>query len=114
MFEDTTGLWIMSHAHKQRLSEKAFSVKLKNKTRGVILDYAFIDEDDTRWIIDFKVNTATTADELDLDYEIETYAKQLELYRYTLSQIENNIIRCGLYFPVSKVFWELPQGFNPQ
>jgi len=108
MFLDTKGQWIMSDEHTHRLSEKPFSLKLNNKVRSVVLDYAFVDENNIRWIIDFKINQATSAESLDLDYEINTYRKQLALYRYTLSQIEDREIRCALYFPVSQVFWELP------
>lgn len=109
IFVDSTGQWIMHEGHHHRLSEKSFGVKLKNKIRSIVIDYAFVDENNVRWIIDFKINQATTAEEVDLEYEINTYGKQLELYRYAFSQIENRAIRCALYFPVSQVFWELPR-----
>lgn len=108
-FDDKVGRWILNPAHKERWSEKAFMVKSKHTLQQMVIDYTFVDEQNIRWIIDFKINTAQTPDQLDMDYEIKTYQKQLERYRYTLSQVENREIRCALYFPVAKAWWELPQ-----
>lgn len=67
----------------------------------MIIDRTFIDEQGTRWIIDYKTgfHSGGGLDEY-LDREQERYSLQLEAYASVISRLETNSIRLALYFPL--------------
>ena len=96
---DTTGRWILSH-HRDARCEWPLTLH-DDLTHHYVIDRSFIDDDGTRWIIDYK-----TGDHLDgdtatfLDQEQERYREQLETYGRIVNQLDPGPIRLALYFPL--------------
>ncbi|MGD9590970.1 MAG: UvrD-helicase domain-containing protein [Candidatus Berkiella sp.] len=100
------GKWILSSNHLDRKSEWQLSVKKGDKTENIIIDCAFVDADNIRWIVDYKLTHQTMFSEADLKSEIEKYRTQLQKYQRALMLLENRVVRCGLYFPMAKQWYE--------
>lgn len=90
---DPIGQWILA-AHKEAQSEYALSMHELTES-NIVIDRTFIDEQDRRWIIDYKtMDTLLT----DIDQHVDTYKTQLIRYRDAFSQQEKREIKLGLYF----------------
>ena len=66
------------------------------------LDRTFVDEHDTRWVIDYKT-TSTAAEDLDsfVDQQVtERHRPQLEKYGALMSQLDSRPIKLAVYFPM--------------
>lgn len=107
---DSTGRWILERHHDARCE---WPLTLHDDiTRHYVIDRSFVDEDGTRWIIDYK-----TGDHLDgdisafLDQERERYREQLETYGRIVSLIDPRPIRLALYFPLFADWrvWDYPR-----
>jgi ATP-dependent helicase/nuclease subunit A len=99
--KDPRGLWIFSPLHTECRYEYDLSAVLKGKPLQVILDRTFIDNHNTRWIIEFKSSECSEAN-------LQTYQEQLLKYAQIISQKETREIRLGLYFPLSSFWKEWP------
>lgn len=96
---DERGKWIL-HKHHSSQSEYAVSTLLDNKLTNLIVDRTFIDEQGTRWIIDYKTSTFSHDDLNDfLANEQEKYLEKMQKYALALKEIGPQPIRLGLYFP---------------
>ena len=104
---DEKGKWILDKSHQQARSEFAISGLEAGKIKSLIIDRTFIDENNTRWIIDYKT-ASHEGGNLDafLDREQERYQAQLVRYAQYMSKIDDRQIRLGLYFPLLKGWWE--------
>jgi ATP-dependent helicase/nuclease subunit A len=103
--EDEVGRWTLA-AHTGARSEMALSAVLDSRTVHVVVDRTFVDEDGTRWIVDYKTSVHEGAGvEAFLDNEAERYRAQLELYGRVL-RLEDGLrpIRMGLYFPLLRAW----------
>lgn len=99
--EDERGRWILDTGHDDQHNEYAISGVFQSRVINVVIDRTFIDEDGTRWIIDYKTSRHEGADkERFLDHEQERYAEQLNKYAALISCIEDRPIKLGLYFPL--------------
>ncbi len=97
---DERGQWIL-YAHQEAKTEYALSAMIDNKVENIIIDRMFVDENNVRWIIDYKTASTPKQDkETFLKQEKETYRKQMEKYRNVIQLRENRLIRLGLYFPI--------------
>ncbi|TAM46746.1 MAG: DNA helicase UvrD [Gammaproteobacteria bacterium] len=98
---DTRGRWLLDAAHAETRSELALSGVLDGDIVNVILDRTFVDENGTRWIVDYKTS-AHEGGGLDefLDREQERYRFQLERYARLMARLDSRPIRLGLYFPL--------------
>jgi ATP-dependent helicase/nuclease subunit A len=86
--EDPTAQWILA-SHTDAKSEFALSTSHQR----IIIDRTFVDENNVRWIIDYKITSHVSK---------ELYQSQLETYAKILSQMEKRSIKLGLYFPLTK------------
>jgi len=79
---------------------------------NIVMDRTFVDEQEVRWIVDYKTGTHEGADvEGYLDRERERYRKQLERYAALLRSLDRRPIRLGLYFPLLNGWREwAPEG----
>lgn len=80
-----------------------------NGVQKVIIDRTFVDEDGTRWIVDFKTGDHSGGQvEAFLDSEQKRYEDQLNRYADIMARLEKRRIRVGLYFPMLKGWreWE--------
>ncbi|MBU0455581.1 MAG: PD-(D/E)XK nuclease family protein, partial [Gammaproteobacteria bacterium] len=93
MRQDPKGQWILS-PHRDAYSEYALSTVQNGQAKKYIIDRTFIDENGTRWIIDFKTNQG------DVEKEKARYQDQLETYARLMQKISKAPIRLALYFPM--------------
>lgn len=104
---DPKAQWIISPSQRDRRSEWALSVSLPHGVEHIIIDYAFIDESNVRWIVDYKlVQTQAFSKEA----ECEKYGPQLQRYSRALLKYEKRDVRTGLYFPLQQEWIELTEG----
>ena len=93
---DSRGQWILKN-HIDARSEFALSTPSKN----LIIDRTFVDENNVRWIIDYKTSTCLEESlESFLSTEKQHYEKQLLGYSQALTVLDSRPIRVGLYFPL--------------
>ena len=110
--EDERGRWALSTVHSKADSELALSCVENGTVVHIVIDRTFVDEEGTRWIIDFKASTHGGRLEDFLDEEQKRYREQLEHYAEVMSRKEDNPIMLGLYFPLLKGWreWSFPSG----
>lgn len=105
--EDSRGRWILDEQHKDAHSEYALTTFLDKEIRHFIIDRTFIDNNNIRWIIDYK--TANNHDQNDASFmenQIELHHPQLEQYAKLMQLMEKRPIKLGLYFPLCKGWHE--------
>jgi ATP-dependent exoDNAse (exonuclease V) beta subunit len=91
--------WILADHGNARAEYAISGVDQGEIVRGKV-DRTFVDEDGTRWIIDFKTSThAGGALEVFLDEEQRRYRDQLERYARLFAPA-GEPVRVGLYFPL--------------
>ena len=108
---DKKGRWILQ-AHSEFECEFAITTYQDHKTKQLIIDRTFIDENNKRWIIDYKTETPQALDlDLFLRLQQQQYAKQLQQYADALSQMDSRPIILALYFPLipNWITWEYTQ-----
>ena len=97
---DPKGRWLLA-AHEEQQSEYALSGVYRGAVVNIIIDRTFIDEQGTRWIVDYKASRHESGDvEQFLDLQQERYREQLEKYAAVMSTLDDRPIRLGLYFPL--------------
>ena len=111
MLNDEKGRWLLSGSHRQRQNEYPLSGVYDGKLVNVALDRTFIDQQGTRWIIDYKTSRHEGRDvEAFLDHEQRRYRPQLEKYGALMRQLGPEEIRLGLYFPLLRGWREWGLG----
>jgi ATP-dependent exoDNAse (exonuclease V) beta subunit len=109
VLQSDKALWMLG-PHEQAASELAMSGVIDGRIVNRIIDRTFIDEEGTRWIIDFKTS-AHEGGNLQgfLDQEQERYQPQLNEYAQMMGGLEQQpqVIRAGLYFPLMDAWREL-------
>jgi ATP-dependent exoDNAse (exonuclease V) beta subunit len=104
---DEQGRWILDPAHGNAHNELALSGILDGKLVNVVIDRSFVDENGTRWIVDYKSGRHEGTDaEAFLKRERERYAPQLERYVRLMSGWDRRPVRAGLYFPLLRAWQE--------
>ncbi len=106
--QDKRGQWILEQ-HKNAESEYAITAEIDGKFQRYIIDRTFIDNNNTRWIIDYK--TAIPADESMDDFlqrQMKSHQQQLNRYAKIMASLEQYPIKLGLYFPLCQgwIEWE--------
>jgi len=93
--EDERGRWILG-THREAHNEYRLTCVIGNRRREFVLDRCFVDDDDARWIVDYKTSRHEGADpDAFLDRERERYGAQLARY----AALFPGPSRRGLYFP---------------
>ncbi len=103
--DDERGRWLLAHRPDQAWSEYSLTtVGEDGRLERHILDRSFIDDEGTRWIIDFKSGRHEGGD-LDtfITAERKRYGDQLRRYRSLFEHLPQPI-RLALYYPL------LPEG----
>jgi ATP-dependent helicase/nuclease subunit A len=102
--EDKRGRWILA-ARREAHSEWALSGVSAGRLRNVKIDRCFLDEEATRWVIDFKTSSHEGADlEAFLEREMQRYRPQLEGYAALARELGPQPVRAALYFPLLGAF----------
>lgn len=101
---DSRGRWIL----ESHLNGEAEYALIDREGAQHIIDRTFVDDDNRRWIIDYK----TTLEDIDdaeqfLSMAQEKHAVQLDRYRKAFSSIEKREIRAGIYYPFQQLWIEI-------
>jgi len=95
---DPQGIYLLSR-HNQSVSELALERIEEGEFKSYIIDRTFIDDQGTRWIIDYKTSTHEGAGRDDfLKQQKQHYLTQLENYASLLAELETIPIKLVLYF----------------
>ena len=90
--------------HKEQKNEYALSCLENGTVNTYRIDRTFIDQDNVRWIIDYKT-TVTQTDNIAefIDQQIaERHHQQLQKYAELMSQMDARPIKLAVYFPLLK------------
>jgi ATP-dependent helicase/nuclease subunit A len=94
------GRWILSGEHQDSACELAISGLVEGKLVNAVIDRSFIDQDGTRWIIDYKSGYHEGGDlEHFFQEEAARYQEQLNVYRRLFEQLEDRPVRTALFLP---------------
>ncbi len=94
---DERGLWIIQK-HRYAESEFKLTSVIDQKAQSFVIDRTFVDDQDIRWIIDFKTSASD---------DMEKYKDQLHNYAAAMQIIDTRQIKLGLYFPLTQVWQEI-------
>lgn len=105
--EDTRGRWILER-HATTRCEYPLTIRTAHGLQNIVIDRTFVDENDHRWIIDYKTGSHEGGSmELFMDQEEERYREQLLTYRDAFDSIEDRTIHIALFFPMLKAWREI-------
>ena len=97
------GRWILER-NQEAACELALSAERDGTTGDVVrmkIDRTFIDEQGTRWIIDYKTSAVGRGDATAfVDAQVEKFRPDLYRYRQAMAAMDPRPIRMGLYFPL--------------
>ncbi|MBV8802162.1 MAG: PD-(D/E)XK nuclease family protein, partial [Gammaproteobacteria bacterium] len=103
---DPRGQWIIKN-HTEAKSEFPLTALIGKTIQSLIIDRTFIDENNIRWIIDYKTTTPSDSNiETFILAEKEKYNKQMLNYAEAILKIDTRPIKYGLYFPLLPVWHE--------
>jgi len=109
--DDPAGRWLLSAEHSERLNEFAVTIADGGRFQHLIIDRAFVDTDDVRWIIDYKTSSHEGGDrEAFVRSEVERYSPQLGAYRQAFAVLEDRAVRTALYFPLLRLLQVVDSG----
>jgi ATP-dependent exoDNAse (exonuclease V) beta subunit len=116
MLSDDMGRWLLSD-HSEAESEWAVTGIVDGRKEMVILDRTFVDDEGTRWIVDFKSaeHEGAGVDEF-LDAQLRQHAAQLQKYSAVMRAYDGRPQRLLLYFPTLRAWREqqvTSQGLLP-
>ncbi len=97
--DDDQGRWILSE-HTLGVCEQSLTQLQNKQLKTYIIDRSFIDENNTRWIIDYKSgrHLGSGLDDFFVS-EKQRYLSQLKQYASLYQQNESCSIQCALYYP---------------
>ncbi len=106
---DARGRWVLGD-HRESGVEVGLTGVVNNELVHVIIDRTFVDDDNVRWVIDYKTSLHEGGDRAEfLASEKERYRGQLERYAAILSEAGGGEreIKKGLYYPALLEFVEV-------
>jgi ATP-dependent exoDNAse (exonuclease V) beta subunit len=112
ILDDKRGRWILD-AHAEAASEFPLTVATPEGARNLRIDRTFVDEQGTRWIVDFKLTHRAGGEAGEfLEAQVEKYREDLLRYREALRKLKGDAapIRCALYFPLQRQWREVDAG----
>jgi ATP-dependent exoDNAse (exonuclease V) beta subunit len=108
---DPRGRWLLDATHRHSATELALTGLFDTRIISIVIDRTFVDEQGTRWIIDYKTSSheGTGLDEF-LDREQERYRAQLETYAALVRELGPEPVSVALYFPLLSAWrtWQPP------
>jgi ATP-dependent exoDNAse (exonuclease V) beta subunit len=109
--EDANGRWLFDAAHRDAHSELALTGVRGGQVVNAVIDRTFVDDQGTRWIVDFKTSPHEGGDlALFLDSEAARYETQLKRYAHLARELGPEPVRAGLYFPLLSAWREVDVG----
>ncbi|MFH1575287.1 MAG: 3'-5' exonuclease, partial [Acidobacteriota bacterium] len=105
---DERGRWLLAIGHDNAACEYRLCGMIEGEMVSARIDRTFIDEQGTRWVIDYKSSSHEGAGvQAFLDNERERYREQLVRYKRLFAGLEDRPVRAGLYFPLLNAWREL-------
>jgi len=105
---DARSRWIFSNAHAEIACPLELTGVYEGRLVSVLADRSFVDEQGTRWVIDFKVVAPEGGDiQTFVASELERYRAELERCVTLARRLGPQPVRGALYFPLLCVFREL-------
>lgn len=103
------GRWLFAAEQREAEAELCLGALEQAEVGRIIIDRTFIDQNECRWIVDFKTGAHTGgALAAYLETEVLRYRPQLERYARVMAQIDPRPIMLGLYFPMLDAWREWP------
>ena len=118
VLNNTDGQWIFDASHRAAHNEWPLSYlsdEVPSSVYHYVIDRSFIDKNNVRWIIDYKISApsgAVTADDF-VEQQKKQYAAQLSQYKNAVTQFDRvsgesvEETKCALYFPLINRLAEL-------
>lgn len=108
ILHDERAAWILKQ-HAEAKSEYPLTVITSKKVQSLVIDRTFIDEEGSRWIIDYKTALPLANESLDsfLVKEEQLHIDQLKSYKQAFALLDERPIRLGLYFPALPAWREI-------
>jgi ATP-dependent exoDNAse (exonuclease V) beta subunit len=104
---DARARWIFKTGVRDDLREHAISGLWRGEVVRAVFDRSFIDEQGTRWVIDYKTSEHSGGGrEAFLDLQVERYRPQLERYAVLARRLGPEPVRVALYFPLMSAWRE--------
>jgi ATP-dependent helicase/nuclease subunit A len=104
---DARARWIFKTGYRDDLREHALSGLWRGEVVRAVFDRSFIDEQGTRWVIDYKTSGHSGGGrEAFLDLQVERYRVQLERYAVLARRLGPEPVRVALYFPLMRAWRE--------
>ena len=90
--------WIFDNQHLESACELKMSQRHNGHTQQFVIDRTFVDQDNTRWIIDYKTSRRQPeqSESEFIQSQAEKYRSQLENYRDLITAAENRNARLAL------------------
>jgi ATP-dependent exoDNAse (exonuclease V) beta subunit len=110
VLDSQRGRWLLS-AHLGAASEYPLSGIIDGEMVHAVLDRTFVDEEGTRWVIDYKTGFPFKNEDHAVFYqrERECYREQLVRYAALFRRLEpDRPVRTALYFPMFDGWYEMP------
>ncbi|MBY0545383.1 MAG: UvrD-helicase domain-containing protein [Gammaproteobacteria bacterium] len=106
--QSTHGDWLFKQLQQPSARiEWALERFQHGEVKQFILDATFIDENDTRWIVDYKMAQNSGIDhDIFLEEQKQLYTPQLERYAELLRSMESRKTKLVLYFPLMDAWLE--------
>ena len=99
--DDERGRWLLDPRHVSADGELALTGRVDGDVVSVVIDRTFVDEQGTRWVVDYKTSSHEGAGlDVFLDSEQARYRPQLERYAALVRHLGPEPVRLGLYFPL--------------
>jgi ATP-dependent helicase/nuclease subunit A len=99
--------WMFKTGYRDDLREHALSGLWHGEVVRAVFDRSFIDEQGTRWVIDYKISEHSGGGrEAFLDLQVERYRSQLERYAMLARRLGPEPVRVALYFPLLRAWRE--------
>jgi ATP-dependent helicase/nuclease subunit A len=104
---DDHGKWLLG-AHRNAACEYSLSGILEGQIVSARVDRTFIDDQGTRWVIDYKSSSHEGSGVEDfLNNERERYRDQLTRYCSLFGLLDDRPVRAALYFPLLNAWREI-------
>lgn len=103
--ECKTGQWILDTNHKLAESELPITTYLNGQIREYIIDRTFVDNDNIRWIIDYKTSSPRHENETKtfLQFEKIKYQEKVLAYKNAIQKMDTRSTKIALYYPALKL-----------
>lgn len=97
VLEDEKGRWILYNGHVESAAERNFTLISDDELTYRRIDRTFVDEHNTRWIIDYKSSAVTSDFEDEVVRLVDSHRPQLDTYASIFLEMEDRPIQTALY-----------------